>query len=205
MTNKKQPQASAAAKVIVYGFYADARPRAAWFDEKDAAAARKAAVQLKMQSWDVSSSIAAELLKQIGRGRIEATGNDITNSITRKVYDEILRVAVLTDPSNRLLPKMTDVEKTAVKKLKPSEVREIERQIIDIANERRIGRLATDWKTLKKGDVVLANLELDEGWWEAAVTDIADDMLYLRWRDYPKLAPIVRHRSTVALINPSAN
>jgi hypothetical protein len=39
------------------------------------------------------------------------------------------------------------------------------------------------------------------GWWEAIVIERNDDMLTLRFRDYPKLPKFSRHRAAVALIS----
>jgi hypothetical protein len=43
-----------------------------------------------------------------------------------------------------------------------------------------------------------------EGWWEAIVIATDNDMLTLTWRDYPKVPPVTRHRTAVALVKPTA-
>ena len=43
------------------------------------------------------------------------------------------------------------------------------------------------------------------GWWEAIVLDRKDDMLTLRFRDYPRLPKFFRHRSAVALMSPASD
>lgn len=203
--SKKPTEPRSEAKLIVYGQDPQAKPRAAWFAGKEVEAARKAAVQLELQVWEIVGPLGPELLKKIGPGRVAATAENFTNKVPRAVYDEIKKLALITDPKRQLLPKMGDVEKAAAKKLKPDELHEIERQIVDVANERRISRLPADWNAIEKGSLVIANYQLDEGWWEAIVTERVGDMLYLRWRDHPKIPPAVRHRSTVALISPNAN
>jgi hypothetical protein len=203
--SKKPTEPRSEAKLIVYGQDQAAKPRAAWFTAKDAEAARKAAQQLELQVWEIVGPISPELLKKIGAGRVAATGDNVTNKVPRAIYDEVKKLALITDPARQLLPKMGDAEKGAAKKLKPDELHEIERQIVDVANERRISRLPADWNAIQKGSLVIANYQLDEGWWEAIVTDRVGDMLFIRWRDHPKIAPAVRHRSTVALISPTAN
>lgn len=203
--SKKPTEPRSEAKLIVYGQDKAAKPRAAWFTEKELEAARKAAIQLELQVWEIVGPIGTDLLKKVGPGRVAATGDNVTNKVPRAVYDEIKKLALITDPKRQLLPKMGDADKSAAKKLKPDELQEIERQIIDVANERRISRLPTDWNAIEKGSLVIANYQLDEGWWEAIVTERVGDMLFLRWRDHPKIPPAVRHRSTVALISPSAN
>ena len=46
---------------------------------------------------------------------------------------------------------------------------------------------------------------LVNGWWEAIVLDRKDDMLTLRFRDYPRLPKFFRHRSAVALMSPASD
>ena len=159
-------------------------------------AAKKAAAELELQVWEIVGPIGADLLKKIGPGRVAAVGDNVTNKVPRAVYDEIKKLALITDPKRQLLPKMGDVEKSAAKKLKPDELHEVERQIVDVANERRISRLPADWNAIQKGSLVIANYQLDEGWWEVIVTERVGDMLFIRWRDHPKIPPAVRHRST---------
>jgi len=52
--------------------------------------------------------------------------------------------------------------------------------------------------------MVLIDAGPGEGWWEAIVVEKNDDMLTLRWRDYPRQAQVVRHRVSVALLYPAA-
>lgn len=202
---KKTAEPRSEAKLIVYGTDKAAKSRAAWFTVKDTEAAKKAAAQLELQVWEIAGPIGPDLLKKIGPGRVAATGDNITNKVPRVIYNEIIKLALLTDPGQSLLPKLSDADKAAAKKLKPDELQEVERQIIDVANERRISRLPADWKGIQKGSLVIANYQLDEGWWEAIVTDRVGDMIFIRWRDHPKIPPAVRHCSTVALISPNAN
>jgi len=49
---------------------------------------------------------------------------------------------------------------------------------------------------------VIAHENMIEGWWEAIVIANDNDMLTLRWRDYPKQENVVRHVSAVALMKP---
>ncbi len=203
--SKKPTEPRSEPKLIVYGQDKAAKPRAAWFTAKDADSARKAAAQLELQVWEIIGPIGADLLKKIGPGRVAATGDNFTNKVPRPIYNEVVKLALLTDPKRQLLPKMSDTDKATAKKLKTEELWEVERQIIDVANERRISRLPADWNAIQKGSLVIANYLLDEGWWEAIVTDQIGDMLFIRWRDHPKIPPTVRHRSTVALISPNAN
>ena len=62
--------------------------------------------------------------------------------------------------------------------------------------------LPRNWKTVGVGHLVLVHESPEDGWWEAVVEIREHDVLTLRFRDYPKLPQMVRHISTVALINP---
>jgi hypothetical protein len=56
------------------------------------------------------------------------------------------------------------------------------------------------WSDIRVGSLVIAHEGLAEGWWEAVVTEVHDDMLTLRWRDYPRQPAIARNRKDVALL-----
>jgi hypothetical protein len=58
--------------------------------------------------------------------------------------------------------------------------------------------LPKSWGDIQLGSVVLVQEE--DGWWAAVVTEVRDDILTLRWRDYPKLPAMVRNRKAVALL-----
>lgn len=64
--------------------------------------------------------------------------------------------------------------------------------------------LPSGWNDIDLGHLVIAHEGAAEGWWEAIVVEKNDDMLTLRWRDYPRLAQVVRHRASVALLYPTA-
>ena len=57
------------------------------------------------------------------------------------------------------------------------------------------------WDHIAINQLVLAKQEGPwEPWWEAIVVEIANDMLTLQWRDFPKIARAVRPRLAVALL-----
>jgi hypothetical protein len=65
--------------------------------------------------------------------------------------------------------------------------------------------LPRSWNEIDVGHMVLAREEgVDEGWFEAIVLAKDDDMLTLKWRDYPKQENAVRHRAALALLKPTA-
>ena len=64
--------------------------------------------------------------------------------------------------------------------------------------------LPRSWDEIAPGHLVIAQESLANGWWEAIVLDRNDDMLTLRFRDYPRLPRFFRHRTAVALLSPAA-
>jgi hypothetical protein len=50
--------------------------------------------------------------------------------------------------------------------------------------------------------MILAHDGPSEGWWECVVIARDNEILTLRYRDYPKVPKFERHISTIALINP---
>ena len=60
--------------------------------------------------------------------------------------------------------------------------------------------LPGSWDEIAPGHLVIAQESLANGWWEAIVLDRKDDMLTLRFRDYPRLPRFFRHRTAVALM-----
>ncbi|MBX9775845.1 MAG: hypothetical protein K2Y71_15815 [Xanthobacteraceae bacterium] len=64
--------------------------------------------------------------------------------------------------------------------------------------------LPTNVDELAPGHLVLAHETLECGWWEAVVVDRKNDLVTLRYRDFPNYPPLIRHLSAVALICPTA-
>jgi hypothetical protein len=63
--------------------------------------------------------------------------------------------------------------------------------------------LPRTWDEIAPGHLIIAQESLANGWWEAIVLDRKDDMLTLRFRDYPRLPKFFRHRTAVALMSPA--
>jgi hypothetical protein len=64
--------------------------------------------------------------------------------------------------------------------------------------------LPRTWDELVPGHLVIARETLEVGWWEAVVVERTGDLVTVRYRDYPQYPPMVRHRSAIALISPTA-
>lgn len=65
-----------------------------------------------------------------------------------------------------------------------------------------VSGLPRSWEAIGVGHMVLIHESPEDGWWEAVVIQRESEILTLRIRDYPRLPTVVRHISTVALVNP---
>lgn len=202
MSRKKRDEN--VALVIVYGMDKTGTLRAGWITKKKFGAVRRAASKMSMQRFVVRGLIAEYVVGRIAAARLDPTKTLHIREVSKAVFNEIVQLALIIDPRRRLMPKLGADYLRLTQSLKPDELQELERQIVDIANERRLSRLPSGWNTIEKGSLVIANRRLGRGWWEATVIERIGDMLFLRWREHPDRPPSVRHRSTVALIAPHA-
>jgi hypothetical protein len=62
--------------------------------------------------------------------------------------------------------------------------------------------LPRSWDSIQPGHVVLVHESPADGWWEATVQEREEEILTLKFRDYPRQPKFQRHISQVALINP---
>ena len=74
----------------------------------------------------------------------------------------------------------------------------------ELADPKAAPGLPRSWDDIDVGQLVLAQEVPGEGWWETIVVARDNDMLTLKWRDYPKYPQLVRHRASVALLKPTA-
>ena len=66
-------------------------------------------------------------------------------------------------------------------------------------------KLPGGWADIGVGSVVLATTGPDEGWYEAEVIEILDDLMKLRWCSWPDDPVIARRFSQVGLLPPTAS
>jgi hypothetical protein len=63
-------------------------------------------------------------------------------------------------------------------------------------------QLPRNWQEISVGDLVLARQDPEDGWYETIVVEVANDMLTLRWRDYPRQRRFACHRLQLGLLYP---
>ena len=174
----------ATASVIVFGVDDHDKPRAAVFRGKTADAARKAADQMKLRALAATTAEAQAIVAKLPAGRIQPDGQGFVPYVRRDLYDQVVVIA----------DGLPTPQAAAADNRSPA------------SNDPPPGKTAPGlprtWDDIATGHVVIAqDDDADEGWWEAVVLDRKNDVLTLRWRDYPKYKPFTRHVSAVALLN----
>lgn len=159
--------------LILFGLGPDQKPRAAWFKVADTELVAKLTAALKLKVVLASSPELAALVKTLPAGKLHASGTGAVPTIGQDLYEQIKAAAA----------KPATIETGAA-----------------TTTSTVAQGLPRSWDDIAPGHLVIAQETLESGWWEAIVLKRTGDMLELRWRDYPELAPFSRHLSAIALM-----
>jgi hypothetical protein len=184
MKGHRKSANGATASVIVFGVDDHDKPRAAVFRGKTADAAQKVADQMKLRALAATTAEAETIAAKLPAGRIQPDGQGFVPYVRRDLYDQVVVVAGgLPTPQAAAADNQSPASN-------------------DPPPAKTAPGLPRTWDDIASGHVVIAQDDYaDEGWWEAVVLDRKNDVLTLRWRDYPKYKPFTRHVSAVALLN----
>ena len=166
--------------LLVLGFDEQQKPCGARFigDKPDLVA--KAAELMGLEVYKVSSPDVADVAKKLPIGRLYANGRGFVPNVRQTLYSEVI-VALAAEPQQAAVGADDDAGTPIAR------------------------GLPRNWDEIAPGHLVVAQESLANGWWEAIVIDRNDDMLTLRFRDYPRLPKFFRHRSAIALMSPASN
>jgi hypothetical protein len=188
-------------QVYVLGLDANGKPRGARFPElKDSIAS--AAMDMNCRVLIDQPEVVSTLGMKLPVGRVHGGGKVVklfVPNIRRDLYDKILEAARVLGEGANPEPEAATVQQAAV-------VNEPKDQA-DAAPEVRCvspitSGLPRGWESIAVGHMVLVHESPADGWWEATVLKREDEILTLRFRDYPKQPTFIRHINTVALVNP---
>ena len=183
--NHATPATSSPAPVVLFGIDSHGKPKGARFGKDHADLAIKAASQLQLRVLASNDPKVADLATQLPVGRVHATGRTFVPFIRRDLYDKLVAAA----PNGNAHPTSTLAGGGP-----------------GAAGMGTPGgsspNLPKTWQEISLGDLVVAQQGPEDGWYEAIVAEATGDMLKLRWRDYPRERPIVRHRLRLGLLYP---
>jgi hypothetical protein len=177
-TKASAPLADNDIGLLVLGFDEQQKPCGARFVDAKPDLVAKAAQVMGLKVYKPTSPEAAELAKKLPVGQLYATGRAFVPHVRQSLYSDVI-VALAAEPQQAAVGPDDDKASTPVAR-----------------------GLPRTWDEIAPGHLVIAQESLDYGWWEAIVLDRKDDMLTLRFRDYPRLPKFFRHRSAIALMSP---
>jgi hypothetical protein len=182
--------------VVLYGLDGDGKPCAARFSSQQAAQATEAAKLMNLAVCPVTANL-AEVAARLPLGRLYANGRGFVPNVRRDLYAKLIELAgtsALNSP-NAALDQAAAGQANATAPSTDAAAVESPAPLLAQGYPR-------DWGDISVGHLVIATDH--PGWYEAIVTAIEGDQLTLRFRDYPRQATVVRHRSAVALLKPDA-
>jgi hypothetical protein len=179
-TKTSAPLADNDIGLLVLGFDEQQKPCGARFVDAKPDLVAKAAHVMGLKVYKPSSPEAAELAKKLPVGQLYATGRAFVPNVRQTLYSDVI-VALAGEPQQAAVGADDDKASTPVAR-----------------------GLPRTWDEIAPGHLVIAQESLEYGWWEAIVLDRKDDMLTLRFRDYPRLPKFFRHCTAVALMSPAS-
>jgi hypothetical protein len=180
VTKTSAPVANDDIGLLVLGFDEQQKPCGARFVDAKPDLVAKAAQVMGLKVYKPTSPEAAELAKKLPVGQLYATGRAFVPHVRQSLYSDVI-VALAAEPQQAAIGPDDGKATTPVAR-----------------------GLPRTWDEIEPGHLVIAQESLDYGWWEAIVLDRKDDMLTLRFRDYPRLPRFFRHRTAVALMSPAS-
>jgi hypothetical protein len=198
---------------VLFGLDDQGKAHAATFESEELEAARKAAGLMDMQMAELQGEDHMAAVAQVPRGRLYATGKAFVPFVKRDLYERLLAIvrpsaAGEGAPTTGQAGEQVSKDATAPRP-DAAEIASHDRPPVTGPSEPEIHPLKvaygrpSDWQAVAKGDLVLAQESLSDGWWEAVIVEQEGDVITLQWRDYPRLPKFLRHREGLALINPS--
>jgi hypothetical protein len=173
--------------LVVFGLDQTGKPKAARFTGGQSEAAREAAAAMQLTVFEATGPDLEELAKKLPVGRLHARGKAFIPYIRRDLYDRLQATS----------GKSASNGKNVAAGDEPSQKKTQAPEVLPVASG-----LPQNWDSLAPGHLVLTQESLSEGWWEAIVTQRDEEILTLRYRDYPKVPSFQCHIRAVALTHP---
>jgi hypothetical protein len=185
MTATKDPTVATRcpSPLVLFGIDCRGKPKGARFGKEHASLAMKAATQLQLKVLASSDPKVAEIAARMPVGRVHATGRTFVPFIRRDLYDKLLAAAANGNTHSASPPNGSSGASGST----PGG---------------SAPHLPRNWREIGVGDLVVANQDRDDGWYEAIVVEANGDMLTTRWRDYPRERRMAHHRLRLGLLYP---
>jgi hypothetical protein len=189
------------AQLFVLGLDESGKPKGARFPASEIDTVSPVVRAMSLAVYQPCSDEVANLGMQLPVGRIYARGKAFIPRIKRDLHDELL--AALASCSGKA--DRPQAEPTAAGLAAQEGSTGVAPPSTDAGAAIQpplASGLPQNWESIASGNMVLADAGPGEGFWQAIVVGRDNEILTLRYRDYPKVPKFERHVSTVALINP---
>jgi hypothetical protein len=183
------PTKTGPAPLVLFGLDSRGKSKGARFGKEHADLAVKAASQLQLQVLAGNDPKIAEIVARLPVGRVHATGRTFVPFIHRDLYDLLLAAAGNGNLAQPPAPPASGASGNAAGSRPPGS---------------SPPKLPRNWQEIGIGDLVVANQDRWEGWYEAIVVEANSDMFTLRWRDNPRARRFARHRLRLGLLYPGS-
>lgn len=186
--------------LFVYGLDEAGKPKGARFSISEMETVGPVIAAQKLQFFEGHSEELANLGMKLAVGRIYARGKSFIPNIKRDLHDQIYAEVVKSKKEFE----RSRAEQVAA----PLAAREGDSASVEATTDVPTilpplpSGLPQNWESIAVGNMVLADEGPGEGFWQAIVIARDNEILTLRYRDYPKVPKFERHISTIALINP---
>jgi hypothetical protein len=180
--NQPMPAKCAPSPLVLFGIDSHGKPKAARFGREHASLAIKAATQLQLNVLASNDPKVAEIATRLPVGRVHATGRTFVPFIRRDLYERLVAAAPNGNLNRPPVPPAGNAAGSRPPGSSPN--------------------LPRNWHEIGVGDLVLAQEDPEDGWYEVIVVEVANDMFTLRWRDYPRQRRFARHRLRLGLLYP---
>lgn len=176
-------------KFFVFGIDSDGKPRGARFAEFNQRALNYVS-ELKLTGVFPASPAFSEIAAKLPPGRLYSSGKAFVANIRRDLVEKLEAALATPGDESQTHRQAPDTNETDSGEPK-----------VQTTSPITFG-LPRTWDSIQPGHVVLIHESPTDGWWESTVVEREDEILTLRFRDYPRQPKFQRHISQVALINP---
>jgi hypothetical protein len=187
-------------QLFVYGLDEAGKPKGARFAMAEMETVSPVVTAQKLQFFKGTTEELANLGMKLAVGRIYARGKSLIPNIKRDLYDKI-QAEVVRSQNESEASRAEQVKASPAASDGGSETATAPTDVPAIQPPLPSG-LPQNWESIAVGNMVLADEGPGEGFWQAIVIARDNEILTLRYRDYPKVPKFERHISTIALINP---
>jgi hypothetical protein len=181
-------------KFFVFGLDDKGKPRGARFSEFNERALNFV-LDMMLTGVHPASAAFTEIAMKLPPGRLYSSGKAFIPNIRRDLVEKLNGVLATPGDDSQKYKLAYPPGQTPEHEGHPEEAK------IRTTSPVTFG-LPRSWDSIQAGHVVLVHESPTDGWWEATVQEREEEILTLKFRDYPKQPKFTRHISQVALINP---